>query len=68
MTHSPDGGEPFRLSPDKAFTLLGNGTRIEILQALWETYDPHVDENADDARPALRTNHDRRPSSRIEDA
>jgi ribosomal protein L37AE/L43A len=46
MPHSPDEGESVRLSPDDAFTLLGNETRIEILQALWERYDPHVDDNA----------------------
>lgn len=46
MTHSPEEGEPFRLSPDDAFTLLGNETRIEILQALWDAYDPHVDYDA----------------------
>lgn len=40
MTHQSDEGAPFRLSPDEAFTLLGNETRVEILQALWEAYDP----------------------------
>lgn len=46
MTHPSDEGERFRLSPDDAFTLLGNETRFEILQALWDAYDPHTHEHA----------------------
>lgn len=46
MTRLPEEGEHFRLSPDDAFTLLGNETRIEILQALWDVSDPHVDDDA----------------------
>lgn len=45
MSSTSDDGESFRLSPDEAFTLLGNETRIEILQALWEAYDPYADDN-----------------------
>lgn len=29
-----------------AFSLLGNDTRLAILLAMWEAYDPHADENA----------------------
>lgn len=46
MTHSPDGDGPFRRSPEEAFSLLGNETRIEILHALWTAYDPHEDAKA----------------------
>lgn len=34
------------LAPDDAFTLLGNETRIAILRALWEAYEPYEDGNA----------------------
>ena len=30
----------------EAFALLGNETRVAILMALWEEYDPHANENA----------------------
>lgn len=30
----------------EAFALLGNETRLAVLMALWEEYDPHADENA----------------------
>lgn len=30
----------------EAFALLGNETRLAILLALWELYDPHADDNA----------------------
>jgi DNA-binding transcriptional ArsR family regulator len=30
----------------EAFALLGNETRVSILLALWEEYDPHADDNA----------------------
>lgn len=46
MTHPPGGDDPFRRSPEAAFSLLGNETRIEILHALWAAYDPHEDANA----------------------
>ena len=39
-------GDSTSLSPDDAFALLGNRTRFEILQVLWETYDPFGAENA----------------------
>lgn len=45
MTYSRDDGESFRLSPDEAFALLGNETRIDILQVLWEAHDPYTDDN-----------------------
>lgn len=45
MPHSPEEPDDVRLSPDDAFTLLGNETRIDILQALWDAYDPGADEN-----------------------
>lgn len=40
-----DEGGSFRLSPDEAFALLGNETRIEILRTLWEAYDPYTADN-----------------------
>lgn len=36
-------GDAERLSPDDAFALLGNETRIAILQALWEAHEPFKD-------------------------
>jgi len=30
----------------EAFALLGNETRLAVLLALWESYDPHAEENA----------------------
>lgn len=35
-----------QLPPDEAFVLLGNETRIGILQALWEVFDPYTSDNA----------------------
>lgn len=46
------GGQPFNrsnaetLSPDKAFTLLGNDTRVGILQALWDAFESGMGDNA----------------------
>jgi hypothetical protein len=39
----PTNSDP--LSPNEAFVLLGNETRIGILQALWENYDPYAADN-----------------------
>lgn len=39
-----DEGESTHLSPDEAFTLVGDETRIEILQVLWEAHDPFGDD------------------------
>lgn len=47
MTDSPS--EPSRsavLSPDEAFTLLGNETRIGILHALWDAFESGTGDNA----------------------
>lgn len=38
-----DGGV---LSPDEAFTILGNKTRLNILRTLWESYEPYAESNA----------------------
>lgn len=46
MTPSPEDGASFDLTPDEAFTLLGNETRIEILRALWDAHDPYAEEDA----------------------
>ncbi|SEO20903.1 hypothetical protein SAMN04487948_10196 [Halogranum amylolyticum] len=43
---APDGGEPLSLSPDDAFTLLGNETRVAILRALWEAHEPYDSDTA----------------------
>jgi hypothetical protein len=40
----PDGSDA--LSPDEAFVLLGNDTRIGILQALWEAFESGKGDNA----------------------
>lgn len=34
------------VSPDEAFALLGNGTRVGILQALWDTFESGRGDNA----------------------
>lgn len=41
-----DSTDTPRLSPDEAFDLLGDETRIGILHALWEMYDPHAEDNS----------------------
>lgn len=41
-----DQEESAALSPDDAFKLLGNATRIGILRALWAAYDPYEAETA----------------------
>lgn len=46
MTRTTDGEDPAALSPDDAFTLVGDGTRIAILQALWAAHDPYAPDNA----------------------
>jgi hypothetical protein len=46
MTVDVDDGEPPVHSPDRVFALLGNETRIGILQALWDRYDPYATDNA----------------------
>lgn len=38
--------EPSGVPPDDAFAVLGNETRLVIVQALWEAYDPHASDNA----------------------
>lgn len=40
----PDGSDS--LSPDEAFALLGNDTRVGILQALWDTFESGTGDNA----------------------
>lgn len=40
MTFRGDGGEATTLAPDNAFAVLGNDTRIQILQTLGEADDP----------------------------
>ncbi|WP_254545031.1 winged helix-turn-helix domain-containing protein [Halomarina pelagica] len=46
MTTQPNDDGTSALSPDGAFTLLGNATRMGILRALWEAYDPYAADNA----------------------
>ena len=46
MIAQPDGGVPSTLSPDEAFTLVGDETRIGILHALWTAYDPYAADSA----------------------
>jgi hypothetical protein len=46
MTIDGDREEDTTLTPDDAFALLGNATRISILQALWEGYTPYAADNA----------------------
>lgn len=46
MPRSPfEPTDPDPIPPDEAFVLLGNGTRVGILQALWEAYDPYATNN-----------------------
>lgn len=45
MRNQPSGGET-SLSPDAAFELLGNDTRVGILQALWEAFESGTHDNA----------------------
>lgn len=46
MPPPSDEGDPDGLSPDDAFALVGNETRIRILEALWAAYDPYEADNA----------------------
>lgn len=46
MTINTDGEEATRLTADDAFKLVGNETRIGILQALWKAYEPYAGDNA----------------------
>jgi hypothetical protein len=43
---SVSDGDESTLSPEEAFTLLGNETRMEILRTLWEAYEPDAEVNA----------------------
>lgn len=52
MTNERDAALPLDVTPGEAgshateaFSLLGNETRLAILLALWEKYDPHVTDN-----------------------
>lgn len=52
MTEQQDAGLPLAVSAGEAgphateaFSLLGNETRLAILLALWEKYDPHATDN-----------------------
>lgn len=45
MATNGDEGETATQSPDNVFGLLGDGTRLGILQALWERYDPEATDN-----------------------
>ena len=42
-TTSENGDQDRGLSPDDAFAILGNDTRLSILRALWEEYEPFSD-------------------------
>lgn len=42
MTTDGEGGA--YLSPEDAFGILGNETRLDILQVLWEAYEPYADD------------------------
>lgn len=46
MTHTGSDGETPGLSPDEAFALVGNETRMAILRTLWEAYDPYASDNS----------------------
>lgn len=46
MAPQSDDGGLSGLAPEDAFNLLGAETRIGILQALWEAYDPYADNNS----------------------
>ena len=39
-SHPADVDDADGLSPDEAFALLGNETRVEIIRALWEAHEP----------------------------
>jgi len=45
MPVEPDRGGTGTLPPNDAFTLIGDETRIGILQALWDVYDPYAADN-----------------------
>jgi Zn-finger nucleic acid-binding protein len=42
----PDRNDAKTLSPEEAFTLLGNDTRVGILQALWNAFESGLGDNA----------------------
>ena len=42
MTYEEELSDPTRLAPDEAFTIVGNETRIQILQTLGEADEPLV--------------------------
>jgi hypothetical protein len=46
MTSEGEGGDAAVRSPEGVFALLGNETRVGILRALWERYDPYATDNA----------------------
>ncbi|WP_435064224.1 DUF7351 domain-containing protein [Halobaculum sp. EA56] len=46
MAPGSNGGDRDALPPDDAFTLAGNGTRMAILRALWDAYEPYASDNA----------------------
>lgn len=47
MPNSPERSpDPYVLSPDEAFALLGNETRVGILQALWDAFESGKGDNA----------------------
>ncbi|WP_136592302.1 winged helix-turn-helix domain-containing protein [Salinigranum halophilum] len=46
MTVHGEEGAPAPQSPDSVFGVLGDATRIGILQALWDRYDPNATDNA----------------------
>ncbi|MFB6361234.1 MAG: winged helix-turn-helix domain-containing protein [Halobacteriales archaeon] len=45
MSLSVAGGDGSGFDPERVFELLGNETRVEILQRLWEAYDPFAESN-----------------------
>lgn len=49
MTNTDQAGPPLEMAAEQhtteAFTLLGNETRLDILLALWEAYDPRAEDN-----------------------
>lgn len=53
MAHPGEVGSPLEAAAGaagphatEAFGLLANETRLAVLLALWEAYDPHADQNA----------------------
>jgi hypothetical protein len=46
MTADVDADGSDALAPDEAFALLGNETRVGILQALWEAHRPYEEDTA----------------------